>query len=225
MNELDGTITDRAGIAQIVSQNRRLFLDARPPRAEVAVIYNPLAHFVGGRQRAAAYGGPQGEVVGIERDSLLGPSRAVLRQRPARLRAYRSPPGREAAAIQAADLPYPLMIPEAAAKTLRDYVESGGTLVAEARLAWNNEKGRASERIPGLGLAEVMGAREVETKRHLVDGPPCDGVLPTFRACRRAPPFPLAGTRRRSDPSGCGSRPGATAASAFRDSLKNASVA
>ena len=47
-------------------------------RAEVAVVYNPLAHFVGGRQRAAAYGGPQGEVAGIERDSLLGVYRALF---------------------------------------------------------------------------------------------------------------------------------------------------
>jgi hypothetical protein len=55
-----------------------LFLAARPPRAEVAVVYNPLAHFVGGRQRATAYGGPQGEVAGIERDSLLGIYRALF---------------------------------------------------------------------------------------------------------------------------------------------------
>jgi beta-galactosidase len=32
--------------------------------------------------------------------------------------------------------------------------------VAEARLAWNNERGYASERIPGLGLWDVMGCRE-----------------------------------------------------------------
>ena len=56
--------------------------------------------------------------------------------------------------------PYPLMLPEASAKLLRAYVESGGALVAEARLAWNNERGYAAERIPGLGLWEVMGCRE-----------------------------------------------------------------
>jgi beta-galactosidase len=56
--------------------------------------------------------------------------------------------------------PYPLMLPEAAAAVLKEYVNRGGALVAEARLAWNNERGFASERIPGLGLWEVMGARE-----------------------------------------------------------------
>ena len=129
--------------------------------AEVAVVYNPLAHFVGGRQRAAAYGGPQGEVVSIERDSLLGVHRALFPSNvpldyvhidhlsAAKLRPYKL-----------VIFPYPLMLPEASARTLTEYVRDGGTLVAEARLAWNNEKGYASERIPGLGLWEVMGARE-----------------------------------------------------------------
>jgi beta-galactosidase len=39
-------------------------------------------------------------------------------------------------------------------------VRAGGALVAEARLGWNNERGWASEIIPGLGLHTVMGARE-----------------------------------------------------------------
>ena len=165
LNELDGTITARAraagSIARVVDRNQPLFLDARPPRAEVAIVYNPLALFVGGRQRAAAYGGPQGEVVGIERDSLLGVHRALF---PAnvpidyvhvghlqedKLRQYKL-----------VIFPYPLMLPEASARALADYVRAGGTLVAEARLAWNNERGAAADRIPGLGLSEVMGCRE-----------------------------------------------------------------
>jgi beta-galactosidase len=165
LNNLDGTLTDRAktagAIAQVVDRNQNLFLDARPPRAEVAVIYNPLAHFVGGRQRAAAYGGPQGEVVGIERDSLLGPHRAMFsRNVPLdyvhidhlaadKLRQYKL-----------VIFPYPLMVPEQSVRALTEYVRGGGTLVAEARLAWNNERGYASDRIPGLGLWDVMGCRE-----------------------------------------------------------------
>ncbi len=52
------------------------------------------------------------------------------------------------------------MLPEAAVPALTDYVSGGGALVAEARLGWNNERGYASDRIPGLGLWQVMGARE-----------------------------------------------------------------
>ncbi|HEV3486931.1 MAG TPA: beta-galactosidase trimerization domain-containing protein, partial [Vicinamibacterales bacterium] len=57
--------------------------------------------------------------------------------------------------------PYPVMVPEASANVLREYVAAGGTLVAEARLAWKNEMAYASDRIPGLGLWEVMSAREI----------------------------------------------------------------
>src|SRR5512133_137270 len=82
MIQLDGTVTERArvagAIARVVDRNQQLFLKARPPRAEVAIVYNPMAHFVGGRQRSAAASGPQGEVAGIERDSLLGVYRAVF---------------------------------------------------------------------------------------------------------------------------------------------------
>jgi beta-galactosidase len=165
LNELDGTITERAkaagSIARVVVANQQIFLDARPPLAEVAVIYNPLAHFVGGRQRAAAYGGPQGEVVGIERDSLLGIHRALFpRNVPldyVHINALSSEKLRQYRLVY---LPYPLMLPERAGDTFKEYVREGGALVAEARLGWNNERGHASERIPGLGLWEVMGARE-----------------------------------------------------------------
>lgn len=165
LNRLDGTITERAkaagAIATIVDSRQELFLDARPPRAEVAVVYNPLAHFVGGRQRAAAYGGPQGEVVGIERDSLLGVHRALFpRNVPMDYVHIDHLDGGKLDQYNLVIFPYPLMLPEASAKVLADYVRGGGALVAEARLAWNNERGYASERIPGLGLWEVMGCRE-----------------------------------------------------------------
>ena len=52
------------------------------------------------------------------------------------------------------------MLPEASARLLREYVRGGGTLVTEARLGWSNERGHASERIPGIGLWDVMGCRE-----------------------------------------------------------------
>jgi beta-galactosidase len=165
LNHLDGTITERAtaagAIARIVDSHQALFLDARPPAAEVAVIYNPLAHFVGGRQRAAAYGGPQGEVAGIERDSLLGVHRALF---PANVPLdYVHVSALSAEKLRQYKLvifPYPLMMPEASAAVLTEYVRQGGALVTEARLGWNNERGYASERIPGLGLWEVVGARE-----------------------------------------------------------------
>ncbi len=165
LNNLDGTVTERArvagSIAQVVDRNQPLFLNARPPKAEVAIVYNPLAHFVGGRQRAAAYGGPQGEVVGIERDSLLGMHRALFPLNvPLDYVHVNTLSLEELTQYKLVVFPYPLMFPEASARALADYVREGGTLVAEARLGWNNERGRASDRIPGMQLWEVMGCRE-----------------------------------------------------------------
>jgi hypothetical protein len=36
--------------------------------------------------------------------------------------------------------------------------------VTEARAGWNDEQGRAADTIPGLGLAEVVGARETDVQ-------------------------------------------------------------
>ena len=166
LNDLDGTITERAkvagSIARLVDANQQLFLDARPPRAEVAVVYNPLAHFVGGRQRAAAYGGPQGEVVGIERDSLLGVHRALFADNvPLDYVHVDHLAAERLSQYKLVIMNYPPMLPERSAAVIREYVKGGGALLAEARLGWNNERGYAAERVPGLGLWEVVGAREV----------------------------------------------------------------
>ena len=60
--------------------------------------------------------------------------------------------------------PYPLMMPAAAAAELREYVRQGGTLVAEARLGWNDERGRSSDTLPGMGMHEVFGCREEQVQ-------------------------------------------------------------
>ena len=166
---LDGRLTERAetagAIARLVGANARLFLDARPVAAEVAVVYNPLSHFVGGRQRAAAYGGPQGEVAGIERDSLLGVYRALFPTNvPLDFVHADTLTARNLAPYRLVVLPYPLMLRAAAAAELGDYVRAGGALVVEARAGWNDENGRAAVTIPGLGLAEVVRARETDVQ-------------------------------------------------------------
>ncbi|HZT29826.1 MAG TPA: MFS transporter [Bryobacteraceae bacterium] len=171
--QLDGTLTARsrvAGeIARVVDRHQRLFLDARPPKAHVAIIFNPLSYMIGGRQRAATTAGPQSEVGSIERDSWLGAYRALF---PTNVPVDFLHAGELSAALLAQYklvlFPYPLMIPEKAGALLREYVRAGGTLVSEARLAWTSETGRASETIPGLGLFEVTGCRETDV--HSVPG-------------------------------------------------------
>jgi len=160
---LDGTITERSraagAVARAVDRQQRLFLDARPAPAQVAIVYNPLVYMVGGRQRPVTPG-PQSEVAGIERNSMLGVYRALFPSNVpvdfVHIRELASAAGR----YQLIYLPFPLMLPEKSAAQLTEFVRAGGALVAEARLGWNNERGWASEIIPGLGLHQVMGCRE-----------------------------------------------------------------
>jgi beta-galactosidase GanA len=128
-------------------------------------VYNPLSHFVGGRQRAAAYGGPQGEVAGIERDSLLGVYQALFPSNvPLDFVHADELTAQSLAAYRLVVLAYPLMLRAATAAELGGYVRAGGALVVEARAGWNDENGRAASTIPGLGLAEVVGARETDVQ-------------------------------------------------------------
>jgi beta-galactosidase len=61
-------------------------------------------------------------------------------------------------------VPFPLMFTTEAAEGLKEFVRNGGYVLAEARLAWNDNRGYASEIIPGLGLQEVFGVRESEVR-------------------------------------------------------------
>src|SRR6266849_401751 len=157
---LDGTITDRAraagAVAKIVDAHRDLFLGAHPAAAEVAIVYNPLAYMVGGR-RPLAVAGAQSEIAAIERNSMLGYYRALF---PANVPVDFVHINAISARYKLIIVPYPLMISEDAARALKDFVRNGGSLVAEARLGWNDERGRAKEIIPGFGLNEVCGCRE-----------------------------------------------------------------
>jgi len=57
-------------------------------------------------------------------------------------------------------LPYPLMMADDEANTLKHYVEEGGHLLVEARPGWVNEDGHAEGAIPGFGWTEMTGVRE-----------------------------------------------------------------
>jgi beta-galactosidase len=59
--------------------------------------------------------------------------------------------------------PLPLVCERPVASHLREFVERGGTLVAEAAPAHYTEGGWCATVIPGHGLTEVFGAQEVES--------------------------------------------------------------
>jgi beta-galactosidase len=61
-------------------------------------------------------------------------------------------------------LPSPYWLDAGEAAALRRFVDGGGVLLSEAHLgAYDGASGRHSERVPGLGLADAWGLREVDT--------------------------------------------------------------
>jgi beta-galactosidase len=160
MIELDGTVTERAKIAGefagVIARNAALFAPMRPRPSRVAILYNRLAYMAGGNTVAPGT---------IVRNSMLGIYRALFEQN---IQAdFIHPDEIAAGAASRYDvvyLSYPVMLQQAVADALKAYVHGGGTLISEARPAWNNERGSANIRIPGGGLDEVFGAREKELR-------------------------------------------------------------
>jgi beta-galactosidase len=153
----DGSPTPRsieAGkTAQIIDANRDLLLASRPVPTEVALVYNPLAQMVGGEQRH----GPGS----MHQESLFGYHRIFAENNlPVEFIHRRDLEAGDLDRFRLIILPYPLMLSRAAASGIEEYVRNGGHVIAEARLAWNDERGFAAQTIPGMGLAEVFAARE-----------------------------------------------------------------
>lgn len=161
--ELDGKITERAEaagrVARVVTENIDLFLNSFPPEAQVAVLYNPLNHMVGGQQQYTGEGQPIG--YNNVSESLQGVHRAFFETNipvdflhvtdlvPQRLKQYKL-----------LIAPFPVMMAQEHIAKLIDYVESGGVLLAEARCGWIDQAGFSYDIYPGAGLHEVFGCRE-----------------------------------------------------------------
>ena len=158
---LDGTITERAmragDIASIVDRNMELFLSSTPVKAEIGIVYNPLSQMVGGMQRR--------DYPGAHTNSLIGYFRAFADHNvPVDFIHRHHLEKQELSQYKLVIVPWPVMITREAAAGLAGYVRNGGHVLAEARIGWNDERGYASEIIPGLGLHEVFGVREHEVR-------------------------------------------------------------
>jgi beta-galactosidase len=158
---LDGTITERAvhagEIASVVDRNQELFLYSTPVKAEIGIVYNPLSQMVGGMQRR--------DYPGAHTNSLIGYFRAFADHNiPVDFIHRHHLERQELDQYKLVIIPWPIMITAEAAEGIRAFVASGGYVLAEARIGWNDERGYASDIIPGLGLHEVFGVRENEVR-------------------------------------------------------------
>lgn len=162
---LDGTLTRRAReaglIASTVTKHAHLFADSVPVRAQVALLYNPLSQMIGGYNNVGT------DVSMLPSKSLIGYYRYFIQQNiPVTFVDRAELTAKDLAAYKLVIVPDSLVLTQQAASELAAYVRAGGHLVGEARMAWNNQKGEASARIPGLGLSDVFGVEEAKVEKH-----------------------------------------------------------
>jgi beta-galactosidase len=183
---VDGSLTERAQeagkVARLITRNMEIFAHSRPLPAQVAIVYNPLSQLVGGEQSC----GP----TSLHTDSLVGYQTVYARHHVPIDFIHRID-------LETDDLssycllivPHSIMLTRSAAEGLSRFVQRGGHVLAEARLAWNDERGFISDGIPGLGLSEVFGSREswamtrerVSLKICETDHPVMNGIAPGSR--------------------------------------------
>ncbi|MHB1938348.1 MAG: beta-galactosidase [Acidobacteriaceae bacterium] len=156
---LDGTLTDRARVAgktaAIIGLHASDLLNATPAPAHVAILYNRLSYMVGGSQPSLS------KLGSAPIHSSMGLHRAFSEQQiPVDFVSTQDVVKDKLGQYKVLFLPFPVMLSKDVAGGIKRYVQGGGTVVAEARLAWNNQRGFASTVIPGLDLDKVFGARE-----------------------------------------------------------------
>lgn len=158
LTQLDGTTTPWldafADIGRKLQDEASFLHSARPRKAEVAILYSPenqiFAWASSGNEKNAT-------------DSLIGFHRALYERNhvidfihtkevyPELIDQYK-----------VIVLTFPYCLPGRVCSELKQWVERGGTLIAEAYAAgWNLEEGRHNTTVPGNGLAEVFGIRQV----------------------------------------------------------------
>lgn len=158
---LDETLTERAvelgKFAAIVDNHKTLFKNSLPVKAKIAILYNPLSQMVGGHRRV---GTQDGHI-----NSLIGYYRFLTDQNvPVEFIHRKDVESGDLSQYKLVIVPYNLMFTKAAANGIDEFVAQGGYVLSEARLAWNDEKGKTSSVIPGLGLSEVFGVKEKEVQ-------------------------------------------------------------
>ncbi|HXJ89615.1 MAG TPA: beta-galactosidase [Candidatus Binatia bacterium] len=154
---LDGTLTERsrhAGeIARRIEENSDLLLQSRPERAEVAIVFSPIAPLVGGYDEEGSRTAMHEAVAGYHR-------MFFERNLPVDVLSSRELAQDDLQQYKLVIVPYPLMLTAEEARILKEYVSAGGHLFVEARAGWVDERGHAEPRVPGFGFDEMFGVRE-----------------------------------------------------------------
>jgi beta-galactosidase len=161
LTHLDGSSTpwleSFAEVNRVLQRNGDFLLDARPRKADVAILYDPENQVFGwvatGNEKSVT-------------DSLLGVHKALYesnfvvdlihpREFPGVLGAYR-----------VIYVPFPYYLSETVCSALKAWVEAGGLLIGESYFGgWYVEMGRHQTTVPGYGMQEVFGACQIHAAR------------------------------------------------------------
>ena len=148
MISLDGSLTERsrdAGeVAKRIQENADLLLRSHPERAEVGIVFSPLAPLVGGYDEEGSRTAMHKAVAGYHR-------MFFERNLPVDVLSSRELAEDRLSQYKLIIIPYPLMLTDEEARILKDYVSDGGHLFVEARPGWVDERGHAEAKVPGLG--------------------------------------------------------------------------
>lgn len=155
---VDGSVTDRAistgKIANLINEHSNLFANSYPVEPEIAILYHPLAQMAGGVSSNSP--APR-----MYTNSLLGYYRYFSeRNIPIDFIHRRDIEEGDVSQYKLIIIPSSLMFTQKAADGVKRYVANGGHVVGEARMAWNDERGYASNSLPGMGLHELFGVQE-----------------------------------------------------------------
>ena len=154
--ELDGAPTYRTAEldewVKVLREHERLFVEARPPAADCAVLYSPESSVA-----VASLG------MGALRytDAFHG-AVAALWLESVQFDIVRS--GTDLSPYRVVYAPMPWLLPTAELSRLAAFVRSGGTLCVEAGFASLDDNGWAAPRAPRSGLWEAFGYREGEAR-------------------------------------------------------------
>lgn len=167
---LDGKVTERAQqlgrVASTIERNKPLLVQSKPVEAEIAIVYNPSAQAVGGARGTPANtptAGGRGGGGAYYVASLTGYYRPFAENNiPVDFIHRRDLESADLSHYKLILIPCPIILTPQAAAGLKTYVERGGSLMSEARLAWNSEHAYTADVIPGMGLSEVFGIRETK---------------------------------------------------------------
>jgi beta-galactosidase len=154
---LDGELTERSRAAgeaaRQIAANADLLLQASPQPAEAAIVVNQLTTLIGGQQHLYNRGAVARSLSGYYRmfaernipmDFLNARELATER-----LKLYKL-----------VVVPYPILMLSNEARALEQYARDGGHLFVEARAGWVDERGYASNVVPGFDWHQMLGVRE-----------------------------------------------------------------